>query len=52
MLSMKREPLTYVECSLPRTTMTLAEYRRSRIAPERPRGRFNRLVHAVRAPRD
>jgi hypothetical protein len=45
---MKREPLTYVECSLPRTTMTLAEYRRSRIAPAPEPRRLNRLMRAVR----
>jgi hypothetical protein len=46
---MKREPLSYVDCSLPRTTMTLAEYRRSR-RPEpepQPRHRLRRMARAV-----
>jgi hypothetical protein len=46
---MKREPLSYVDCSLPRTNMTLAEYRRTR-RPEpqpQPRRHLRRLALAV-----
>ena len=45
---MKREPLTYVECSLPRTSMTLAEYRRSRRVATPPRSRLGRMARVVR----
>ena len=45
---MKREPLTYVECSLPRTNMTLAEYRRSRRVATPPPSRLGRMVRVVR----
>lgn len=44
---MKREPLSYVDCSLPRTTMTLAEYRRSRQPEPQPRRRLRRMARAV-----
>jgi hypothetical protein len=44
---MKREPLSYVDCSLPRTNMTLAEYRRSRRAEPQPRRRLRRMALAV-----
>jgi hypothetical protein len=42
--SMKREPLSYVECSLPRTNMTLAEYRRARRPEPKPRHRLRRMA--------
>jgi hypothetical protein len=44
---MKREPLSYVDCSLPRTNMTLAEYRRTRRPVPQPRRRLRRMALAV-----
>ena len=49
---MKREPLTYVDCSLPRTNMTLAEYRRSRrIEPQTPRRLRRKALAALAGTR-
>ncbi|MGI8778668.1 MAG: hypothetical protein ACR2L8_00605 [Solirubrobacteraceae bacterium] len=46
---MKRDPISYVECSLP-ASATLAEYRRSRRPADRPaRRRLRRMLHTLRA---
>ena len=36
-------PIDYIDCSLPHETMTLDEYRRTRVTPPAPRIRLRRL---------
>jgi hypothetical protein len=42
MVSVMNPPLEYIDCSLPHEDMTLAEYRRTRVARRKPRFRLRR----------